>query len=265
MKQRSLVNYLSIILILVFLPAVAGLPQTGSAQVYRYKDKQGVYHFTDTPTDTKFTRPPQEPGQVGFQISYHPSNPDMESAPNKLEYTMKAVISLKSKRAIGSGFIISPLGFAVTNYHVIGNAEDIKAITHDQRTINVHVLHTDQDKDLALLKLEGEGYPFLPLANTSEPQTGQDVFTIGAPLGFSHTFSKGIVSAIRKVSLRNSPVTLIQTDARINRGNSGGPLVTFDGKVIGVITLKVMQAEGIGFAVSTEDIVQGLNLLPAKE
>ncbi len=149
--------------------ALAVLSQTAEAQVYRYKDNRGVYHFTDTPTDNKFTRPPQEPGQVGFQVSYHPFNPDMESAANKFEYTMKAVISLKSKRAIGSGFIISPSGFAVTNYHVIGNAEDIKAITHDQKTINVHILHTDPDKDLALLKLEGEGYPFLPLANTSGP------------------------------------------------------------------------------------------------
>ena len=255
----------NLIIIFFLLFSAVGSADQAFPQVYRFKDKDGVLHFTDTPTDQKFTRPYQEPGRVGYQIAYHVENPAMEASSNRLEYIMNAVISLQSGKKVGSGFIINPQGFAVTNYHVIADASDMKATGKNQKAFDVHVLQTDREKDLALIKISGQGHSFLPLATEPEALAGKDVYVIGSPLGFSHTLSKGIVSAVRKINIPNAKtITLIQTDALTNLGNSGGPLVTFDGLVLGVITLKVMQVQGISFAVSSHDIVSSLNLLPPK-
>jgi len=250
--------------------ALGFLNDEAAGQVYRYKDKNGVVHFTDTPPDNKFTRLSEEKfASTGFP--YHGSNPLIDQAPNKLAFVTKAVIGVKTEKMRGSGFLINPAGYAVTNHHVIADAGNrVQAITFDGKEISAQVVATDPDRDLALLSLGVTGYPYLPLGKQADASIGKEVYTIGDPLGLSHSVSKGIVSSVRQGKLKNqTTLTLIQTDAAINPGNSGGPLVSTDGLVLGVVTLKAGRPNspisGIGFAVSSEDVISGLSLTPAKK
>jgi len=257
--------YLAIFLALLLL----FLHDPATPQVYRYKDKNGVVHFTDTPPDGTYTRL-QEGRFVNTQFPYYANNPLLEKAANKIEVVSRAVIGVKTPKMRGSGFFINRTGYAVTNYHVIADAtSDVKAITFDGQEWNARVITTEPDKDLALIHLESEGYPYLPLGKLTDVSIGKEVYTVGNPLGLSHSVSRGIVSSVRKGMKKTTPVTLIQTDAAINAGNSGGPLITPEGLVLGVVTFKAaspkLPIQGIGFAVSSEDIISSLSLVPAKK
>jgi len=245
------------------------LNDPAAPQVYRFKDKDGVVHFTDTPPDGKFTRL-QDEKFVATQFPYHGNNPLIERASNKLEMASKAVIGVKTPKMRGSGFLINPTGYAVTNYHVIADAgSEVKALTFDGQEWNARVITADPDKDLALIHLGIGGYPYLPLGKLTDAPVGREVYTVGSPLGLSQSVSKGIVSSVRKGMKKTTPVTLIQTDAPINAGNSGGPLITPEGLVLGVVTFKAgtphFPVQGIGFAVSSEDVIGSLSLVPAKK
>ena len=257
--------YLAIFLALLLL----FLNDPATPQVYRFKDKNGVVHFTDTPPDGKFTRL-QDEKFVATQFPYHGNNPLIETASNKLEVVSKAVIGVRTPKMKGSGFLINPTGYAVTNYHVIAEAgSDVKALTFDGQEWNARVITVDPDKDLALIHLGIGGYPYLPLGKLTDASVGKEVYTVGNPLGLSHSVSRGIVSSVRKLTRKTTPITLIQTDAAINAGNSGGPLITQEGLVLGVVTFKAaspnLPIQGIGFAVSSEDIIGSLSLVPAKK
>jgi S1-C subfamily serine protease len=256
-----------IVCLAIFLGFALGfLEDEAAGQVYRYK----VVHFTDTPPDKKFTRLSEEKF-TSTEFPYYGSNPLIDRASNKLEFVTKAVIGVKTDKMRGSGFLINPAGYAVTNYHVIVDAgSSVKVITFDGKEMNARVVATDPDRDLALLNLEVTGYPFLPLGKLTDAAIGREVYTIGDPLGLSRSVSRGIVSSVRQGKLKNQvTLTLIQTDAAINPGNSGGPLISPEGLVLGVVTLKAGRPDspisGIGFAVSSEDIISGLSLTPAKK
>jgi len=260
-----------ILCLALFLGVALGfLNDEAAGQVYRYKDKNGVVHFTDTPPDNKFKRLSEEKF-ASTEFPYYGSNPLIDRAPHKLEFVTKAVIGVKTDKMRGSGFLINPAGYAVTNYHVIADAGgSVKAITFDGKEIYARVVATDPDRDLALLELGVTGYPYLPLGKVTDASIGKEVYTIGDPLGLSHSVSKGIVSSVRQAKLKNQvTLTLIQTDAAINPGNSGGPLVSPEGLVLGVVTLKAgspnSPISGIGFAISSEDIISSLSLTPAKK
>jgi S1-C subfamily serine protease len=260
-KLISLATFLAFFLLFWNDPA--------APQVYRYKDKNGVVHFTDAPPDDKFTRV-QDERFLSTQFPYYRNNLLIEMAGNRLELVSRAVVGVKTNKMRGSGFLINPRGHAITNYHVIAEAGgNIQVVTFDGREWNAWVISTDPDKDLALIDIGGGGYPYLPLGKLTDVSIGKEVFIVGNPLGLSHSLSKGIVSSVRKGMKRNTPVTLIQTDAAINAGNSGGPLITPEGLVLGVVTFKAgtpnLPVQGIGFAVSSEDIISGLSLTPAKE
>jgi S1-C subfamily serine protease len=260
-KIIPLAMFLAFFLLLLNDPA--------ASQIYRYKDKNGVVHFTDTPPDEKFTRM-QDERFSSTQLPYYRNNLLLETAGNKLEMVTKAVVGVKTNRMRGSGFLINPRGHVITNYHVIAEAGgDIQAVTFDGREWNAWVVSTDPDKDLALIQIGGGGYPYLPLGNLADASVGKEVYTVGNPLGLSQSLSRGIVSSVRKGMKKNTPLTLIQTDAAINAGNSGGPLITAEGLVLGVVTFKAgtpnLPVQGIGFAVSSEDIISSLSLIPANE
>ncbi len=249
--------------------ALGFLSDEAAGQIYRYKDKKGVVHFTDTPPDKNFTRLSDEKF-AGTELPYYGSNPQIERAPNKLEIVTKAVIGVKTDRMRGAGFLINPAGYAVTNHHVIADGGTrVRAVTFDGKEVSAQVVATDPERDLALLNLGVSGYPYLPLGKLTDAAIGKEVYTIGDPLGLSHSVSKGIVSSVRQGKISNQiTLTLIQTDAAINPGNSGGPLVSPEGLVLGVVTLKAGRPNspisGIGFAVSSEDIIASLSLTPAK-
>ncbi|MDP2886947.1 MAG: S1C family serine protease [Ignavibacteria bacterium] len=195
------------------------------------------------------------------EVSFYESNERLDKSTNKIEAAARAVFAIRTEEGHGSGFIINPKGYALTNYHVVEGRNFFDAIFIDGKTIRVNVVKTDPSKDLALLKLTGEDYPFLALAEVQKLVLGQEVYAIGTPLtlGLSHTVSKGVVSGIRKLE----KFTLVQTDASVNPGNSGGPLITADGKVAGIVSLKLAQSgiEGLGFAISPEEAVKTFQLV----
>ena len=142
----------------------------------------------------------------------------------------------RRSQALGSGFVISEDGYIVTNNHVIDNADEISIEFFSGETLEAEVVGTDPNTDIALLKVEtDEPLPFVPLGDSDESRVGDWVMAMGNPLGQGFSVSAGIVSA-RGRALSGTYDDYIQTDAAINRGNSGGPLFNMDGEVIGVNT-----------------------------
>ena len=156
----------------------------------------------------------------------------------------------------GSGFFISADGFLVTNNHVIDKSSEVEVLTDDGRTLPAKVVGTDPKTDLALLKVEGTGFPFVPLASEA-PRVGDWVLAVGNPFGLGGTVTAGIVSA-RARDIGAGPYDdFLQIDAPINRGNSGGPTFNLRGEVIGVNTAIASPSGGnvgVAFAIPSETV-----------
>ncbi len=152
----------------------------------------------------------------------------------------------------GSGFFISKDGYILSNSHVVSGADKIRVHLHDGRQLDAKLVGADRRSDVAVLKVEGNDFPFLSLGDSDAIQVGEWVIAIGTPFGLTETLTVGVVSAKgRNVGLTDYE-DLIQTDAAINPGNSGGPLLNIDGKVIGITSSVFSQSGGymgIGFAV----------------
>lgn len=159
-------------------------------------------------------------------------------------------------KGLGTGVLIDPRGYVVTNFHVVENVDQVNIVTSKgQKHEKVRVVNYDEKADLAILKIEtGEPFPYLPLWGGGEAILGETVIAIGNPYGLDNTVTTGIVSAVnRELELPNGEVfnDLIQTDASINPGNSGGPLVNINGELLGVNVAIRKDAQGIGFAIPT--------------
>jgi serine protease Do len=159
-------------------------------------------------------------------------------------------------QAQGTGFFLSEDGYLLTNYHIVENAVDVKVTALQGQDYKAKIIGTDPRSDLALLKIEAKGLPFIQLGDSEQLKVGEWVLAIGNPYGLEHTVTSGIVSAKgRQLGLGgNVPEyqDFIQTDAAINRGNSGGPLVNMNGQVVG-ITSNIFSPSGgnigLGFAI----------------
>ncbi|RMF88069.1 MAG: Do family serine endopeptidase [Nitrospinota bacterium] len=157
------------------------------------------------------------------------------------------------RQSLGSGFIIDPAGYIVTNNHVIANARTIGVRLADGREFNASVLGTDPQTDLALLRIKAEGdLPAVPLGDSEATQVGDWVIAIGNPFGLGQTVTTGIISAKGRVIGAGPYDDFLQTDAAINPGNSGGPLFNLNGEVIGINTAIVASGQGIGFAIPSQ-------------
>jgi len=157
----------------------------------------------------------------------------------------------RREQTLGSGVIVSAQGYVLTNYHVIAHATDIQVLLYDGRVAKAAVVGSDEETDLAVLKIDAGNLPVIQLAEQS-PRAGDVVLAIGNPLGLNQTVTMGIVSAVGRQLNTSSAEDFIQTDAAINLGNSGGALVNAEGNLVGINTLligKAANAEGIGFAI----------------
>jgi serine protease Do len=154
----------------------------------------------------------------------------------------------------GSGFIISADGYILTNNHVVGDVDKITVELKDGRTFtNAKLIGTDPDSEVALIKIEGDKFPVLPMGDSSKIEIGDWVIAIGNPFGLTETVTVGVISAVGRSNVHIAAYEdFIQTDAAINPGNSGGPLIDLDGEVIGINTAIVSGSGGymgIGFAI----------------
>jgi serine protease Do len=161
-----------------------------------------------------------------------------------------AVVGIQTGPGSGSGVIIRPDGVILTNAHVIGNATQVRVSLADGTELNGTVLGRDPRIDIAVVRVAGQNLPVAPLADSDLLEVGQLAIAIGNPLGFERTVTRGIVSGLNR-ALGAQLDELIQTDAAINRGNSGGPLLNSSGQVIGINTAVIRPdiATGLGFAV----------------
>lgn len=164
------------------------------------------------------------------------------------------LLTLKPQQSLGSGVIVSPDGIIITNYHVIKPGTEIKVVMYDKKEYTAKVLGIDKQTDLAALKIESDrtDFVFLPLDSDKNLEVGDLVLAIGNPFGVGQSVSSGIISAMSRGQLGISRLrSFIQTDAAVNPGNSGGALVTVDGRLIGFNTAiysKTGGSIGIGFA-----------------
>jgi serine protease Do len=175
--------------------------------------------------------------------------------------TKPAVVYLKGLQKTGTGFLVSDTGVIVTNTHLARSEESLLALLPGGVQLEAKVEFIDADLDIALVKVQGAGFPHLTLADSSTVQQGETVFAIGNPgEGMLFSVTKGIVSAVGKFA-GAGPGTWIQTDAPINSGNSGGPLINSRGEVIGINTLKIVKKDtsGIGFALSSSNLIDVLH------
>ena len=169
-------------------------------------------------------------------------NDFFEARPRRQRYT---------RTSLGSGVIVRPDGYVLTNAHVIARGQNIKVVLADERELPARVVGVDADADIAVLKVDGGTLPHLEFGSSDDLMIGETVIAIGNPFGFSHTVTTGVISAVRR-SLKSEGRTyldFIQTDASINPGNSGGPLLNIRGELIGINTAIYGGAQNIGFAI----------------
>lgn len=160
---------------------------------------------------------------------------------------------IRRENSLGSGVIVAPNGYILTNHHVISGADSIKIGLNDGRTVNARIVGTDPDTDIAVLQAAGENLPIAPLGTSSTLRVGDVVLAIGNPFAVGQTVTQGIVSATDRHSLGITTYeNFIQTDAAINPGNSGGALINTRGEVVAISTAifsKSGGSHGIGFGV----------------
>jgi serine protease Do len=175
------------------------------------------------------------------------ASPDFSSV---IEDAIKSVVTIRTDISQGSGFIIADDGYVVTNAHVMEGARAAAVITYDGKSHSVSKIGEDTSMDIILLKISDTNYNPLQLENSDNVQIGKKVIAIGNPLGLGFSVSEGIISGVDREGI-NGIKAYLQTDAALNPGNSGGPLVGTNGKVVGINNFKISGSENIGFALES--------------
>ncbi|CAM3759809.1 DegQ family serine endoprotease [Ectopseudomonas alcaliphila] len=208
-------------------------------------------------------------------VASQPGLPDLEGLPPMFrEFFERSIPQIprnpggrqREAQSLGSGFIISPDGYIMTNNHVVADADEIIVRLSDRSELEAKLIGADPRSDVALLKVEGKDLPVVRLGKSDELKVGEWVLAIGSPFGFDHSVTAGIVSAKGRNLPSDSYVPFIQTDVAINPGNSGGPLFNLQGEVVGInsqIFTRSGGFMGLSFAIPMEVAMQVADQLKA--
>ena len=220
--------------------ALSGLPDFTT--LVKQNHKAVVNISTEQSVDAGSDFPDLDDPDIDRRIQEYENNPNVPRSPFE-------------GNGLGSGFIISPDGFVLTNNHVIEGADTVIVRLHDRRELRAKVIGTDPRSDVAILKVEANDLPSVVIGNSDELEVGEWVLAIGSPFGFDFSVTAGIVSATGRDLPNESYVPFIQTDVAINPGNSGGPLFNLKGEVIGInsqIYSRTGSFMGLSFAIPIE-------------
>ena len=234
----------------------------------RYQEMTGIYSQQIQQLQSQIDENNMGNAATGNSVSGTPSATGEGLTPSQVyAQNVNAVVAISSTvtggTSTGSGFIMTEDGYVVTNYHVVEGARKIQVITTEGQTYLAKLIGYDQTNDVAVLKVEATGLPYVTVGSSDALIVGDQVVAIGNPLGeLTNTLTVGYVSAKeRSVTTDGITISMLQTDAAINSGNSGGPLFNMKGEVVGITTAKYSgesssgaTIEGIGFAIPIDDV-----------
>jgi len=245
---------------IAFLPYYGA---AGGAKIYKWVDERGVVHFSDQnplgkeelrgtleERELKDPAPPKRAEETGIK----------SPARNPIEYAANATFTIRGSGKMGTGFFVSSDGYAVTCRHVVDGGLTHTALLNDQSERPLTIVSVSHRYDLALLRimLPGEA-PYLPIRNAETLVPGDRIFAVGTSAGLQATITDGVFTGFRKIPENEEQV--IQFSAPVNPGNSGGPLIDGEGKVLGVVNAKYLMKNGIpisgvGFAVPSGRLME---------
>jgi S1-C subfamily serine protease len=232
-----------------------------AGKIYKWVDERGVVHFSDRrpdlPEQSKSTVEERELS-AQYKTERHLEHETTPPARSPIEHVANCTLTIRSNDRVGTGFLISSTGYAATCRHVIEESGELIALTSDQKEYRITVIASSSRFDLAVIRLmTPQKTPFLSLRDAEDLVPGERLFAVGASAGLQATVTDGVFTAFREIEASRSE--LIQFSAPVNPGNSGGPLVDENGKVVGVVSQKFLAQQGIpisgvGFAVPSSHL-----------
>ena len=253
-----------VLLLGLMIPSLFSTPLL-AGKIYKWVDERGVVHFSD--------RQPDLPDKIKSTVEERDLKPGTESekhsdfetktlARSPIEFVVNCTFTIKGQKKVGTGFLISSTGYAVTCRHVIEESGELTALMSDQQEHQLNVITVSNKYDLAIVQvMTPKKTPFLSIREADNLVPGERLFAVGASAGLQATVTDGVFTAFRK--LDEAQAELIQFSAPVNPGNSGGPLVDETGKVVGVVSQKFLAQRGIpisgvGFAVPSSQLKEDL-------
>lgn len=200
---------------------------------------------------------------TGVTVTILPREGEVLEATEIYKQCVPSIVSIEAAGdegfATGTGIVMTGDGYLLTNAHVVAGAREISVLFHDDTRLPAKLVGADGDEDIAVLKVEGQGLTPARFGDSDALECGEMVVAIGDPLGYRASITQGIISALdRVVDVEGVPMTLIQTSAPINFGNSGGALINDRGQVVGITTIKIISqdgsVEGLGFAIPMSNV-----------
>ena len=251
-----------IIIFMLLTLHLAGFNYCIAGETYKWVDKNGRLHFSDRAPDDNTAQPDiihqNENVEIKDTEQTAAENPS-EAETNPLVHTAESTFTIKGTNTIGTGFFISPEGYAITCKHVIEENDSHWAVLHDQEEYPIGVISKSSEYDLALILVATtQRTPYLRLRDPFSMKPGEKVYAVGSSAGLQSTITDGLFTGLRKQMPTEKRV--VQFSAPVNPGNSGGPLIDNDGKVIGAVSFKLLSnngvpVTGIGFAVPSDYIL----------
>jgi hypothetical protein len=220
--------------------------------VYLYRASHSKPLFSEQPPTVQSESPlginqeTHSKNDASLSVDRNPVPQQSDKKSNIQESLIRATVTITDGNIVGSGFFIHPQGYFVTNVHVVEKMHDALVFLENGARFSPSMVRFDKGLDIAILKVNSlQPLPYLPIGDATQISRGETVWTVGAPHGLNFTLTKGIVSFVGR---NINGIAYLQTDAAINSGNSGGPMIDEQGRIIGINTFIIKDAEGLGFA-----------------